>query len=100
MNGNKKKALEVEELTVNYDTTAVLWDINFSIPVGICVGVIGPNGAGKSSLLKAAMGFLKGISGKVLFLGEKLSQVRQKISYIPQRSSVDWDFPMTAFDLV
>ena len=100
MNGNKPNALDVEQLTVNYDKMAVLWDINFSIPPGQCVGIIGPNGAGKSTLLKAAMGFLRGVGGKVLFFGEPLSQVRQRVAYIPQRSSVDWDFPMTAFDLV
>ncbi len=98
MNGNK--ALDVEELTVNYDKTAVLWDINFAIPPGQCVGIIGPNGAGKSTLLKAAMGLIRGLSGKVRFFGKPLSEVRQHVSYIPQRSSVDWDFPITAFDLV
>ncbi len=100
MNGNKKTALEVQELTVNYDKMAVLWDINFSIPCGTCVGVIGPNGAGKSTLLKSAMGFIRGVSGKVLFFCEPLSHVRKRVAYIPQRLSVDWDFPMTAIDLV
>lgn len=98
MNGNK--ALEIEELTVNYDKTAVLWDINLTIPQGQCVGIIGPNGAGKSTLLKAAMGLLRTLSGRVLFFGKPLAQTRERISYIPQRSSVDWDFPITAFDLV
>ncbi len=100
MNGNNNAALEVQQLTVNYDKTAVLWDINFSIPPGTCVGVIGPNGAGKSTLLKSCMGFISGISGSVLFFGKPLSQVRKRVAYIPQRLSVDWDFPMTAIDLV
>jgi manganese/zinc/iron transport system ATP- binding protein len=100
MNGNKNIALEVQQLTVNYDKTAVLWDINFSLPAGKCVGVIGPNGAGKSTLLKSAMGFMSGIGGKVLFFDKPLAQVRQRVAYVPQRLSVDWDFPMTAFDLV
>ena len=100
MNGNENTALETRELTVNYDKTAVLWDVNFSIPKGHCVGVIGPNGAGKSTLLKSAMGFMSGIGGEVLFFGKPLADIRQRVAYIPQRASVDWDFPMTAFDLV
>jgi manganese/zinc/iron transport system ATP- binding protein len=97
-NGNN--VLEISELTVNYDKTAVLWDINFSIPAGKIVGLIGPNGAGKSTLLKAAMGLIQPISGTVRFFGHSFAEKRSKIAYVPQRSSVDWDFPITAFDLV
>lgn len=92
--------LEVEQLTVNYEKTSVLWDINFAIPEKKIVGILGPNGAGKSTLLKALLGLLKPLSGQISFFGKTLSQVRQKVGYVPQRSSVDWDFPITAFDLV
>jgi manganese/zinc/iron transport system ATP- binding protein len=96
MNG----AIDVEQLTVNYEKTSVLWDINFSIPQGKLVGVIGPNGAGKITLLKSLIGIVSPIAGKIHFYGKPFKQVRQKIAYVPQRSSVDWDFPITAFDLV
>jgi manganese/zinc/iron transport system ATP- binding protein len=92
--------LEVEQLTVNYEKTSVLWDINFSIPEKKIVGILGPNGAGKSTLLKALLGLVRPLSGNITFFGKPLAEVRQKVGYVPQRSSVDWDFPMTAFDLV
>lgn len=92
--------LEVEQLTVNYEKTSVLWDINFVVPEKKIVGILGPNGAGKSTLLKALLGLVQPLSGHITFFGEPLSKVRQKVGYVPQRSSVDWDFPITAFDLV
>lgn len=93
-------ALEVQQLTVNYDKTPVLWDISLSIPSGNLVGIIGPNGAGKSTLIKAAMGIVTPISGKVEFFGEELRNQRSRVAYVPQRESVDWDFPITVRDLV
>ena len=98
MSGNN--ALEISQLTVNYDKTAVLWDIHCSIPEKQLAAVIGPNGAGKSTLLKAAMGMIKPSSGSIRFFGKPIQAVRRRVAYIPQRSSVDWDFPITAFDLV
>lgn len=97
---NEPFAIDVEQLTVNYDKTPVLWDISFSIPQGVLVGIIGPNGAGKSTLLKALLGVVKPLSGKVSFFGQPLKKVLKRIAYVPQRSSVDWDFPITALDLV
>ncbi len=82
----------VEHLTVNYDKTAVLWDVSCSVPKGKLIGIIGPNGAGKSTLLKAALRLVKPLSGKIKLDG--------KSAYVPQRSSVDWDFPITVFDVV
>jgi manganese/zinc/iron transport system ATP- binding protein len=93
-------SLEVQQLTVNYDKTPVLWDITLKIPEGLLVGIIGPNGAGKSTLIKAALGLVKPISGSVHFFGKSLKQVRQRVAYVPQRESVDWDFPVTVRDLV
>jgi manganese/zinc/iron transport system ATP- binding protein len=94
------KALIVEQLSVNYDKTPVLWDLNFSIPKGKLVGIIGPNGAGKSTLLKALLGIIKPLSGKIEFLGEPYKKVHKRIAYVPQRTSVDWDFPITVIDVV
>lgn len=93
-------ALQVHQLTVNYDQTPVLWDVSLEIPQGVLVGIIGPNGAGKSTFLKAALGLITPISGKVEFFGKPLKQVRQRVAYVPQRESVDWDFPITVRDLV
>lgn len=95
-----KYSLEVHELSVNYGQTPVLWDISLAIPPGRLVGIVGPNGAGKSTLIKAALGLIKPLSGKVEFFGKTLKQVRQRIAYVPQRESVDWDFPVTVKDLV
>jgi manganese/zinc/iron transport system ATP- binding protein len=93
-------AVEIDQLTVNYDQTLVLWNITCSVPAGKLVGIIGPNGAGKSTLLKALLGMVRPASGRVLLLGKPYKHMRQKIAYVPQRSSVDWDFPLTAFELV
>lgn len=93
-------SLEVHELSVNYDHTPVLWDVSLSIPSGKLVGIIGPNGAGKSTFLKAALGLVKPLSGKIEFFGQKLKRVRQQVAYVPQRESVDWDFPVTVKELV
>jgi manganese/zinc/iron transport system ATP- binding protein len=93
-------ALEVEELSVSYHQTAVLWDISLALPAGALIGIIGPNGAGKSTLLKALLGLVEPLGGSIRFFGSPLEQVRRRVAYVPQRASVDWDFPMTAYDLV
>ena len=100
MGNMTKPVFEVHQLTVNYEKTPVLWDISMTIPAGKVVGIIGPNGAGKTTLIKAAMGLVKPISGSVEFFGLPLKEVRQRVAYIPQRESVDWDFPITVQDLV
>ncbi|EFB42220.1 MULTISPECIES: metal ABC transporter ATP-binding protein [Parachlamydia] len=93
-------ALETTQLTVNYDKTPVLWDVSLNIPTGQLVGIIGPNGAGKTTLLKACLGLLKPLSGKISFLGSPLDKVRLKVAYVPQKETVDWDFPITVRELV
>lgn len=94
-------SLEVEDLNVNYGKTPVLWDVSFRIPKGVLVGIIGPNGAGKSTLLKTTLRLIPPLSGRIDVLGSSsFSKVRQKIAYVPQRGSVDWDFPITAFEVV
>ena len=92
--------LEVHDLTVAYHKKPVLWDIDFAIPKGVLVGIIGPNGAGKSTLLKASLGLVPPASGWVSFFGETIEKSRHKIGYVPQRESVDWDFPTNALDVV
>jgi len=99
-NETQQPALQVSHLTVNYEKTPALWDISFSLPQGLLVGIIGPNGAGKSTLMKAALGLIKPVSGKIEFFGKPIHEVRQRIAYVPQRESVDWDFPVTVRDLV
>lgn len=97
---HKEIALQVHQLTVNYDKTPVLWDISLEVPRGKIVGIVGPNGAGKSTFIKTALGLVQPISGKIEFFGEPLSEARRRIAYVPQRESVDWDFPITVRDLV
>lgn len=97
---NEPFAFETHHLSVNYDRTPVLWDITLEVPMGQLVGIVGPNGAGKSTLIKTAMGLLTPMSGKVAFLGQPLKQVRGRVAYVPQRESVDWDFPITVHELV
>lgn len=93
-------ALKIDQLTVNYEKTPVLWDISLEVPQGKLVAVVGPNGAGKSTLLKTALGLIKPLTGAVAFFGAPLKSNRRRIAYVPQKESVDWDFPITVFDLV
>lgn len=94
------RLIEIHDLTVTYSKKPVLWGIDLDMPAGKVIGIIGPNGAGKSTLLKAIMGLVKPNSGYVKLFGKDLDQVRKQISYIPQRNSVDWDFPASALDVV
>lgn len=93
-------ALEIHNLTVSYRDKPAIWNIDFTIPEGVLGGIIGPNGAGKSTVLKAAMDLVPVSSGHVRIFGKPLSEVRQRVSYVPQRESVDWDFPASAIDVV
>jgi manganese/zinc/iron transport system ATP- binding protein len=92
--------LQVHQLNVNYGKTPVLWDISLEVPSGKLVGIIGPNGAGKSTFIKTALGLIQPISGKVQFFGKTLKFVRQRVAYVPQRETVEWDFPITVKELV
>lgn len=92
--------VEVHDLTVSYDKKPVLWNIDVAIPEGQIIGIIGPNGAGKSTLIKAIMGLIPAESGWVKIYGETLARQRGLVGYVPQRESVDWDFPVTVRDVV
>ncbi len=92
--------LSISGLTVAYQRKPVLWDIDIDIPPGSLVGVIGPNGAGKSTLLRACLGLIPVAAGEVRFFGQSYRQVDSRVAYVPQRESVDWDFPINAIDVV
>jgi manganese/zinc/iron transport system ATP- binding protein len=93
-------ALKVEDLTVAYREKPVLWDVDIDLPAGVLLAVVGPNGAGKSTLLKTVLGLIKPAAGRVWVFGKPLSQQRRRVGYMPQRGSVDWDFPTTVLDVV
>ncbi len=93
-------ALEVNDLTVAYDDKPVLWDIDLSVPAGVLMAIVGPNGAGKSTLIKAVLGLKKPVAGTAMIFGRRVQEQRKLIGYVPQRSSVDWDFPTSVADVV
>jgi manganese/zinc/iron transport system ATP- binding protein len=97
---NQYAPIEVHDLTVAYRKKPVLWDIDFSLPDAKLVGLVGPNGAGKSTLIKAIMGLIPSLSGYVKIYGEPLTRKQNLVGYVPQRESVDWDFPVNALDVV
>ena len=92
--------LEIHDLTVAYHKRPVLWGVDVEVPAGQLVGVIGPNGAGKSTLIKAAMGLLPVSSGWVKVFGRPVKDNLRRVGYVPQRESVDWDFPVSVMDVV
>jgi len=93
-------AIDIADLTVAYQRKPVLWEINLKIPQGALVGLVGPNGAGKSTLIKSIMDMVPRIAGRVEIHGQPLNKQRHNIAYVPQRESVDWDFPATVLDVV
>lgn len=93
-------SIEVHNLTTTYGGAPVLWDIDFELPSGQIIGIIGPNGSGKTTLLKTIMGLLEPSSGYVKIWNQNLEKVRERIAYVPQRESVDWDFPASVYDVV
>lgn len=93
-------ALQVNDLTVAYKFKPVLWDIDLDVPEGVMMAIIGPNGAGKSTFIKAILDIVKPLAGGVKIFGKPYRQVRSRVGYVPQKSSVDWDFPTTVSDVV
>ena len=93
-------ALEISDLTVAYRDKPVLWDIDLSIPAGKLVAIVGPNGAGKTTLIKATLGLVPAASGQTLIHGRPYAEQRRLVGYVPQRGSVDWDFPTSVLDVV
>ena len=96
----QKIAIAVDDLTVAYNYKPVLWDIDLSIPEGVLMAIVGPNGAGKSTLIKAILGIIDPIAGSVSIYGKPYDKQRKLVGYVPQKGSVDGDFPTTAVDVV
>jgi manganese/iron transport system ATP-binding protein len=92
--------LEVQNLSVRYREVTALSDISFSLKSGSLVGLIGPNGAGKSTLLKAMLELIPAQKGQIFYRERPLKQQRQKVAYLPQRSQIDWDYPVTVWNVV
>src|SRR5690606_36053388 len=95
-----KSAIKIDDLTVAYHQKPVLWDIDLKIPQGVLMAIIGPNGAGKSTLIKSIMGLVDPLAGTILIDGKDFKSQKKKIAYVPQRGSVDWDFPTKVLDVV
>ncbi len=97
---NQKIAIAIDDLTVAYNYKPVLWDIDLQIPEGVLMAIVGPNGAGKSTLLKSILDIIKPLAGSVTVYGKPYKKQRHLVAYVPQKGSVDWDFPTTALDVV
>jgi manganese/zinc/iron transport system ATP- binding protein len=93
-------ALEVTDLTVAYGDKPVLWDVDLEVPAGTLTAIVGPNGAGKTTLLRAILGLVEPAAGQALVLGRPYREQRRLVAYVPQRGSVDWDFPTDVRDVV
>jgi manganese/zinc/iron transport system ATP- binding protein len=93
-------AVEVADLTVAYRETPVLWDVDLNVPKGVLMAIVGPNGAGKTTLIKAVLGLVRPAAGRVLVHGRPYEEQRRLVAYVPQRGTVDWDFPTSVLDVV
>lgn len=92
--------LDIHDMTVAYHRRPVLWDVDLVLAEPRLVGVLGPNGAGKSTMIKAVLGLAPMAHGSVRVFDEPVEKVRRRIGYVPQRESVDWDFPVSVLDVV
>jgi len=93
-------AIEVEDLTVAYGDHPALWDVDVVVPPGTLMAIVGPNGAGKTTLIRAVLGLVKPVAGRVAIFGRPYEEQRSLVAYVPQRTSVDWDFPTNVLDVV
>lgn len=99
-NSSHPLALEINDLTVAYHSKPVLWDVDVRVPEGVLMAIVGPNGAGKSTLIKACLDLIPRAAGEVKIYGQSYHQARHLVGYVPQRGSVDWDFPTSVLDVV
>ncbi len=97
---SSRSPLSIHSMTVAYHQRPVLWDVEYDAPEKSLIAVVGPNGAGKSTLIKACLGIIPKVSGTVEFWGAPFQSQRSRIAYVPQRESVDWDFPISALEVV
>jgi manganese/zinc/iron transport system ATP- binding protein len=93
-------AVEVTDLTVAYADKPVLWDVDLAVAPGVLMAVVGPNGAGKTTLIRAVLGLVEPAAGRALVYGRPYEEQRRLVGYVPQRGSVDWDFPTSVLDVV
>lgn len=99
---NEKRpiALSVDDLTVAYNSKPAIWDVDLNVPEGVLMAIVGPNGAGKSTLIKAILNLIPRAAGTAMFYGKPYEKARSLVGYVPQRGSVDWDFPTSVLDVV
>ncbi|MXV84298.1 metal ABC transporter ATP-binding protein [Candidatus Poribacteria bacterium] len=100
MQASEAKAIEVTDLTVAYQEQPVLWDVDLDVPPGVLLSIVGPNGAGKTTLIKAILGLVRPAAGNVLIYDKPYEAQRRIVGYVPQRGTVDWDFPTNVLDVV
>ena len=100
MQASETKAIEVTDLTVAYQDQPVLWDVDLDVPPGVLLSIVGPNGAGKTTLIKAILGLVRPAAGNVLIYDKPYEAQRRMVGYVPQRGTVDWDFPTNVLDVV
>ena len=93
-------AINVEDLTVAYGEQPALWDVDVVVPEGTLMAVVGPNGAGKTTLIRAILGLVSPVAGRIEVFGRPYEEQRRLVAYVPQRTSVDWDFPTNVLDVV
>jgi len=100
MSPDPHAAIQVDDLTVAYHEHPVLWDVDMEVPAGVLMAIVGPNGAGKSTLIKAILDLVEPAAGRILVHGRSYKESRGIVAYVPQRGSVDWDFPTSVLDVV
>ncbi|CAN5706259.1 metal ABC transporter ATP-binding protein [soil metagenome] len=93
-------AIDVADLTAVYNEHPVLWDVDVTVPAGVLMAIVGPNGAGKTTLIKCVLGLIPPVAGSVFVQGALYKERRESVAYVPQRGSVDWDFPTNVLDVV
>lgn len=96
----QRPAIDVADMTAVYHEQPVLWDVDLQVPAGVLMAIVGPNGAGKTTLIKCILGLIEPVAGSVRIQGKPYKDNREAVAYVPQRGSVDWDFPTNVLDVV
>jgi manganese/zinc/iron transport system ATP- binding protein len=96
----RQPAIDVADMTAVYQEQPVLWDVDLQVPPGVLMAIVGPNGAGKTTLIKCILGLIRPVAGQVRIQGKPYRERREAVAYVPQRGSVDWDFPTNVLDVV
>ncbi len=100
MHADRPNAIQVTDLTVAYQEKPVLWDVDLEVPPGVLLAIVGPNGAGKTTLIKAILGLVRPAAGTIQVYDKPYETQRRLVGYVPQRGTVDWDFPTNVLDVV